>query len=41
MLNVQIEKDIVENAFHSDKQVSHYCTQAILARCAKVAGILI
>jgi len=41
MITVQIEKDIVENAFNEDKQVSHYCTQAILARCAKVAGILI
>jgi hypothetical protein len=41
MLNIQIEKDTIENAFNENKQVAHYCTQAILARCAKVAGIII
>ena len=41
MLNVPIERDTIENAFNEDKQVAHYCTQAILARCAKVACILI
>lgn len=41
MLNVPIEKETIENAFSDDKTVSHYFTQAILARCAKVAGIIV
>ena len=41
MITVPIERDTIENALSDDKVVAHYCTQAILARCAKVAGILL
>lgn len=41
MINVPLEQDTIENAFSDNKTVAHYFTQAILARCAKVAGILI
>ena len=40
MITVSLDKDIIQHAFSTDKQLSHYAREAIIATCGRAAWIL-
>lgn len=37
MITVNLERDLIQNAFSTDKQLSHYAREAIIATCGRAA----